>query len=196
MTLRGLYAVTPDGIDAEQLLAFLGQLLEARPVLLQYRRKKRDPAEAREVVSLARRHDVPVIINDDVDLALELGAAGAHLGRDDGDLASARRRLGGRILGASCYNDARSARAAVRAGADYVAFGSVFPSPTKPHAVRAPLSLFSTPLDVPLAAIGGITLGNARSVIEAGADLLAVITDLFEAPDVARRAAQYRELFA
>jgi thiamine-phosphate pyrophosphorylase len=148
------------------------------------------------VVLLARRYDVPVIVNDDVELALEVEAAGAHLGRDDGDLAAARERLGGRILGASCYDRRELAEAAVRAGADYVAFGSVFPSLTKPGAVRAPLSLFAIRLGVPLAAIGGITLQNARSVVEAGADLLAVITDLFEAPDIARRAAQYRELFA
>jgi thiamine-phosphate pyrophosphorylase len=84
----------------------------------------------------------------------------------------------------------------VRAGADYVAFGSVFPSPTKPAAVRAPLKLFAEGLGVPLAAIGGITLDNAKDVIDAGADLLAVISDLFEAPDIARRAAEYRKLFA
>jgi thiamine-phosphate pyrophosphorylase len=192
MTLRGLYAITPEPLD----LAKLDRALQGRPALLQYRQKKRDVAQAREVIALARRYDVPVVVNDDVELALEIDAAGAHLGRDDGELGMARKRLGGRILGASCYNDPDLARLAVRAGADYVAFGSVFPSPTKPGAVRAPLSLFATQLNVPVAAIGGITLQNANSVIEAGADLLAVITDLFEAPDIARRAAQYRELFA
>ena len=146
-------------------------------------------------MTLARRYGVPVIVNDAVELALEVGAAGANLGRDDGDLAAARRRLAGRILGTSCYNDAQLARAAVRAGADYVAFGSVFPSPTKPLAVRAPLELFSERIGVPLAAIGGITVENARQVVRAGADMLAVISDLFEAPDVARRAADYRKLF-
>ncbi len=125
-----------------------------------------------------------------------MGAAGAHLGRDDGELPAARKRLAGKILGASCYNDPQLAAAAVRAGADYVAFGSVFASATKPAAVRAPLTLFSMKLGIPLAAIGGITVENARSVIDAGADLLAVISDLFDAPDIARRAAQYRELFA
>jgi thiamine-phosphate pyrophosphorylase len=191
MKLRGLYAITPEPLD----LGKLERALAGRPALLQYRQKRRDLAQAREVVSLARRHGVPVIVNDDVELALEIDAAGAHLGRDDGDLASARRRLGTRILGASCYDDARLAAAAVRAGADYVAFGSVFASPTKPGAVRAPLTLFSSNLGVARCAIGGITLANARMLVEAGADLLAVITDLFEAPDIARRAAQYRELF-
>jgi thiamine-phosphate pyrophosphorylase len=191
MKLRGLYAITPERLDLKRV----EQALQGGAMLLQYRGKRGEAAEAREVVTLARRYGVPVIVNDDVELALEVGAAGAHLGRDDGDLAAARRRLAGRILGASCYNDAQLARAAVRAGADYVAFGSVFPSPTKPLAVRAPLELFSERIGVPLAAIGGITVENARQVVRAGADMLAVISDLFEAPDVARRAADYRKLF-
>jgi thiamine-phosphate pyrophosphorylase len=191
MKLRGLYAITPERLDLKRV----EHALQGGAMLLQYRSKRREAPEAREVVALARRYGVPVIVNDDVELALEVDAAGAHLGRDDGDLAAARRRLAGRILGASCYNDPQLARAAVRAGADYVAFGSVFPSPTKPLAVRAPLELFSERIGVPLAAIGGITVENARQVVRAGADMLAVISDLFEAPDVARRAADYRKLF-
>lgn len=191
MRLRGLYAITPEPLP----LATLEQALKGGVALLQYRSKQRDLARAREVVALARRHGVPVIVNDDVELALEAGADGAHLGRDDGDLAKARQRLGERILGASCYDDVQAAKAAVRAGADYVAFGSVFPSPTKPAAVRAPLHLFARDLGVPLCAIGGITVENAPQVIAAGARMLAVITDLFEARDVAARAAQYRKLF-
>lgn len=192
MKPRGLYAVSPEAPDA---LARIEQALAGGVALLQYRSKRRDAAEAREVLRLARRHGVPLIVNDDVELALEIGADGAHLGRDDGDLAGARKRLGTRILGASCYNRLDLARAAVAAGADYVAFGSVFPSPTKPDAARAPLSLFAGDLPVPLCAIGGITLENAPSLIEAGADLLAVITDLFDAPDIAARARQYARLF-
>src|SRR4030095_16027693 len=114
------------------------QALEGGVALLQYRRKRRDLHEAREIAALARHYGVPLIVNDDVELALELGAQGAHLGRDDGDLGLARRRLPGRILGASCYNDAELARRAIEAGADYVAFGSVFASPTKPAAPRPP----------------------------------------------------------
>lgn len=192
MKLRGLYAVTPDVLVLEKI----EQALQGGAALLQYRRKRRDVAEAREVVALARRYGVPAIINDDVELALEVDAAGAHLGRDDGDLPAVRRRLAGRILGASCYNDAALARSAVRAGADYIAFGSVFPSPTKPHAMRAPLHLFKEEVGVPKAAIGGITFENAPQVIAAGAQMLAVISDLFEAPDIAQRAAAYRKLFA
>jgi thiamine-phosphate pyrophosphorylase len=193
MKLRGLYAITPETPD---LVDKVRQALDGGVALLQYRRKRRDLEEARAVAALARRHRVPLIVNDDVELALELGADGVHLGRDDGDLGAARRRLPGRILGASCYNDAALARRAIDAGADYVAFGSVFASPTKPAAVRAPLALFATELEVPLCAIGGVTLENAPRLLEAGADLLAVLSDLFDASDIAARAAQYRKLFA
>jgi thiamine-phosphate pyrophosphorylase len=193
LRLRGLYAITPELPDmAERVRA----ALEGGIALLQYRRKRRDLDEAREIAALTKRFAVPLIVNDDVELALEIGAQGAHLGAEDGDLALARRRLGERILGASCYNDLELARRAVAAGADYVAFGSVFASPTKPEAVRAPLALFSTDLGVPLCAIGGITLENAPQAIAAGADLVAVISDLFDAPDIAARAAQYQRLFA
>lgn len=195
MKLRGLYAITPEDVDVERKTRLA---LEGGIALLQYRRKARDVAEAKSIVRLAREFSVPVIINDDVELALELGADGAHVGRDDGDLAAARRRLRGKILGASCYNDPSAARAAVQAGADYIAFGSVFASPTKPAAARAPLTLFAEAktLGVPLAAIGGITFDNAPQVIAAGADLLAVITDLFDAPDIRQRARDYGKLFA
>jgi thiamine-phosphate pyrophosphorylase len=195
MRLRGLYAVTPESAD---FLDRLRLALEGGAALVQYRRKRRDVAAAQQALDLARRHGVPLIVNDDVELALEIGADGAHLGRDDGDLAAARTRLAGKILGASCYDDSARARAAVRAGADYVAFGSVFASTTKPAAVRAPLELFgeARSLGVPLCAIGGIRLDNARQAIDAGADLLAVISDLFDARDVRLRAQQYGRLFA
>lgn len=195
MKLRGLYAITPEGGDVERKVRLA---LEGGVALLQYRRKTRNEKEARAIVQLAREFGVPVIINDDVALALELDADGAHLGRDDGELASARQRLGKKLLGASCYNDPSLARAAVQAGADYVAFGSVFASPTKPAAVRAPLRLFkdARALGVPLAAIGGVTLDNAPRLIAAGADLLAVISDLFDAPDIRQRARDYGKLCA
>ena len=194
MKLRGLYAITPEAGDVEVKVRLA---LEGGIALLQYRNKLRDRAQAAAIVRMARDYHVPVIVNDDVELALELDAAGAHLGRDDGDLDAARKRLGARILGASCYNELERARAAVRSGADYVAFGSVFASPTKPGAPRAPLSLFSEArtLGVPLAAIGGITLENAPQLIAAGADLIAVISDLFDAPDIRARARAYGKLF-
>ena len=195
MKLRGLYAVTPQAGDVERKVQLA---LEGGVALLQYLNKTPDRAEATAIVRLGRKFGVPVIINDDVELALEVDAQGVHLGRDDGDLDAARRRLGGRILGASCYNDISLAYAAVKAGVDYVAFGSVFASPTKPGAVRAPLQLFAQGrlLGVPIAAIGGITVDNAAAVLAAWADLLAVISDLFDAPDVRARAREYGKLFA
>jgi thiamine-phosphate pyrophosphorylase len=197
--MRGLYAITPDTADTEVLLRKVEEALKAGVAMLQYRNKRlskdRRLLQARELAPLARGYGVPLIVNDDVEIALAVGANGAHVGQGDGDLAVARAQLAGRILGASCYDNLDKAKAAVRAGADYVAFGSVFPSPTKPEAVRAPLSLFTHDLGVPLCAIGGITLDNAPALIAAGASLLAVISDLFDAPDVAARAGEYRKLF-
>jgi thiamine-phosphate pyrophosphorylase len=197
--MRGLYAITPDIAELEPLLRKVEQALKAGVALLQYRNKiiSKDKRllQAKELAPLARGYGVPLIINDDLEIAAAVGANGVHLGKEDGDLAAARAKLPGRIVGASCYNDLEKARAAVRAGASYVAFGSVFPSPTKPQALQAPLSLFAANLGVPLCAIGGITLDNAPALIAAGADLLAVISDLFDAPDIAARAAQYGKLF-
>lgn len=197
--MRGLYAITPDMVDTGLLARRVEQALAAGVAMLQYRNKvlSKDKRllQAKELAPIARGYGVPFIVNDDVEIALAVGANGVHLGSEDGDLAAARARIPGKILGASCYNDLALAQAAVRAGADYVAFGSVFPSPTKPRAVRAPLSLFEGELGVPLCAIGGVTLENAPALIAAGASLLAVISDLFDAPDIGSRASQYRGLF-
>lgn len=197
--MRGLYAITPDTADSDLLARKVEQALGAGVAMLQYRNKiiSKDKRllQAKELAPLARGYGVPFIVNDDVEIALAVGANGVHLGREDGDLAAARAKLPGRILGASCYDDIDRARAAVRAGADYVAFGSVYPSPTKPGAVHAPLSLFQNDLGAPLCAIGGVTLENAPALIAAGADLLAVLSDLFDAPDIGERASQYRKLF-
>jgi len=202
--LRGLYAITPDHLLPAQLLPAVEEVLAGGARWLQFRDKSLAPAERRSLAAAllasCRRHGAGLIINDDVDLALAVDADGVHLGADDGDLAAARARLGGqRILGATCYADlARAARAAA-AGADYLAFGAVFASPTKPHAIHAPLSLLGEArrrFAKPLAAIGGITLDNAPAVIAAGGDLLAVISDVFQAPDIRRRAHDYQQLFS
>jgi thiamine-phosphate pyrophosphorylase len=195
MKLRGLYAITPEDLSRVAPAISSGALCA-----LQYRSKSADAArrrtEAQSLAQLCRRHGVPLIINDDLELALEVGAEGLHLGIEDGDLAAARARLPGRILGASCYDRLELARRAVAAGADYVAFGSVFASPTKPGAVRAPLALFGHDLGVPKVAIGGITAQNAPQLVAAGADAVAVLSDLFDAPDVAARAREYAKVFA
>jgi thiamine-phosphate pyrophosphorylase len=200
---RGLYAITPDETDTEVLACKVAMLLAGRPALLQYRNKLADRrlrrAQAVRLAGLCRAAGVPLIVNDDLALALETGADGVHLGRDDGDLPEARHALGaGRILGASCYDEWRRVETAVAAGADYVAIGAMFASPTKPRTARAPLDLLGRArreFDLPVVAIGGITLANAASVITAGADLLAAIGDVFNAPDPGARAAAFGELF-
>jgi thiamine-phosphate pyrophosphorylase len=196
--LRGLYALTPERADSKTLLRQVAQALEGGIAMLQYRSKGRQRIdEAKFLARMCRERAVPFIVNDDVELALECGGDGVHLGRDDGDPAAARSRMKDRIVGVSCYNSLAAAHAAVAAGADYVAFGSMFSSPTKPAAVRAPLALFgeARALGVPLVAIGGITLHNAPQLLAAGADSLAVISDLFEATDIAERARAYGKLF-
>lgn len=196
MKLRGLYAITPQGPRVPEKVR---EALEGGVALLQYRRKPHaDAQEARQLAALARRHGVPFIVNDDLALALALDADGLHLGRDDGDLGAARRALPGKLLGASCYDRLDLAQRAVAAGADYVAFGSVFASATKPAAVRAPLELLGAgrTLGVPVCAIGGINVENAPRAIAAGAALLAVISDLFDARDIRARAREYGRLFA
>ncbi|THF63838.1 thiamine phosphate synthase [Pseudothauera nasutitermitis] len=201
---RGLYLVTPDEDDDERLAARVQAVLQGRPALLQYRNKTLPAARRREqaarLLALTRAAGVPLVINDSLELALAIGADGVHLGRDDGDVAEARARLGrAALIGVSCYDEWARAEAGARAGADYVAFGAMFASPTKPAAVRAPLALLERArreLGVAVAAIGGITLDNAPVLVEAGAGLLAVISDVFGDPDPAARAAAYTRLFA
>lgn len=201
--LRGLYAITPEGESPKVLLERVEAVLRGGAALVQYRDKSGDGARraevARALLTLCRRFGARLLINDDLALALAIDADGVHLGAGDGDLRAARLALApGRILGASCYAEFDRARQAVAAGADYVAFGAVFASPTKPLAVRAPLSLFARCRDelrLPSCAIGGITSANAASLLAAGADLLAVVSDLFEASDVSARAAAYQQLF-
>jgi thiamine-phosphate pyrophosphorylase len=140
---------------------------------------------------LCRERGVPLVVNDDLELAVALGADGVHLGRDDGDPRKARERLPVAILGVSCYNDPARAAMAAAAGADYVGIGSVFSSPTKPQAVRAHLEVIAEARRVariPVAAIGGITIANAGEAVAAGADMIAVLSALFDVPDVAQAA--------
>lgn len=200
---RGLYAITPDELDTGELARKVSMALAGGARMVQYRNKSADAMLRREqgaaLLALCRAAGVPLIVNDDVDLAESLGADGLHLGREDLSIAAARTRLGEhRLLGASCYDRLDLAVNARSAGADYVAFGSAFPSTTKPGATPAPLSLLREArarVACPIVAIGGITRENAHAVIEAGADAVAVISALFDAPDVARRAREFANLF-
>lgn len=191
--LQGLYAVTDPALG-ERLIAAVAEALEAGVRIVQYRDKRGDaPQREMEAIvlrALTRRHDALLIINDDPDLAAAVQADGVHLGRDDTGISEARRLLGPQaVIGASCYDSLELARSAAAAGADYVAFGSVYPSATKPDAVRAPLDLLTAAkqqLGTPVCAIGGIAPTNAGPVLAAGADLLAVVSGIFAAHDIRR----------
>ena len=204
MMLRGLYAITASLQAAPGDLAQqVRDALSGGARLIQYRDKSHDivrrRAEAETLRALCEAAGAPLIINDDVELAAAVSAHGVHLGRDDADVAAARRALGeGALIGVSCYNEFARAEAAGSAGADYVAFGSFFPSPTKPQAVKADASLLvraARELAVPVVAIGGITPENGRQLIAAGADMLAVVHGVFCQPDVAAAARSYARLF-
>lgn len=204
--LRGLYAITPDDNLLPRLSALVQSALEGETRIVQYRNKTAPPplkrAQAAELLRVCRAHDAKLIVNDDLWLAIEIGADGVHLGREDlpgGSLKTARDALGPRrILGVSCYNEIGRAEAAAAAGADYLAVGSVFASATKPQATRTSLEMLAETkrrFGLPLAAIGGITVENAPPVIAAGADMLAVVSSLFDAMDIRRRAQQFQQLF-
>lgn len=203
--LYGLYAITPEGLDDATLLQRSECAVVHGARVLQWRDKSSDAARrlviARSLARLCRSQGVLFIVNDDLELARAVQADGVHLGADDGDLAAARAALPNALIGASCYADLERARAAVAQGADYIAFGSVFASPTKPQAVRAPLDLFAQAqtLGVPTVAIGGITRANCAEVRAAGAHACAVISDLFgdaqtTADEVSARARTFRSL--
>ena len=201
--ISGLYAVTPDGADTPALLAGVEAALSGGARLLQYRNKSADAAlrltQGRALLALCRQYQVPLIINDHLELALALDAQGLHVGGEDGPVAEARKRLGrDKILGVSCYGRIENGRAAAEAGATYVAFGGFFPSKVKPGAARTPVSLLGEAkraVKLPVVAIGGITLDNAPQLISAGADAVAVISALFEAADVRATAQRFTNLF-
>ncbi|HEX9301647.1 MAG TPA: thiamine phosphate synthase [Casimicrobiaceae bacterium] len=201
--IAGLYAVTPDLADIGELGARVAAALAGGAAAVQYRNKTADARCRREqAMTLARIHAARgalFIVNDDPALAAEIGADGVHVGEDDGSIAAAREIVGpDRIVGVSCYNDFARAQAAVAAGADYVAFGSFFPSAVKPAARRADIELLEQArgLPVPVVAIGGITAANASTLFRAGADAVAVISAVFDAPDVEAAASAIAATFS
>jgi thiamine-phosphate pyrophosphorylase len=203
-TLRGLYAVTDAELCARRgLEADVAAAIRGGAVMIQYRDKGADNTrrerEAAALLQICRRHHVPLIINDDVELARAAGADGVHLGAEDASLRAARARLGeASIIGVSCYDSLELARKARTAGADYVAFGSFAASPTKPNTVRATPALLreaSDNLRLPVVAIGGITPGNGGELVGAGASLLAVVSGVFGTDNPESAARQYAALF-
>ncbi len=196
--IAGLYAITPDSVDTELLCQMVEASILGGASIVQYRNKVADhklrTKQASTLLELCKKHQVPFIINDHVELCLAIDADGVHIGGDDDDIAAIKSKIGGdKILGVSCYGEFARAEAAEKAVADYIAFGACFPSSTKPNAPRADLDLFTQAkkLNLPSVAIGGITLENAASVVEAGANAIAVIGELFkQEPDKIRATAQ------
>jgi thiamine-phosphate pyrophosphorylase len=195
---RGLYAITPDEADTQRLFKRIEPVLDMGIALLQYRNKIADAAlrldQALMLQLLCGCYGVPLIINDDIGLAKAIAANGVHLGEPDGDIAAARATLGSNaIIGVSCHDSLDRARSLAEAGADYLAFGAFFPSPTKPDASRAEPRLLDEArrFGLPLVAVGGIRPQDARALRDAGADLIAVISGLWGAPDPAVAAQAY-----
>ncbi len=201
--LSGLYAIADTGLLSPEVLpAAVAAAIAGGASAVQLRCKRSAGerlAAARAIAPLCHQHGVSLIINDDVQVALAVGAAGVHLGREDVALTQARAALGpAAIIGMSCYADGPRARRMQAGGADYVAFGSVYPSAIKPGAVRASVDLIRTQrhhLDIAVVAIGGITPENTPALLAAGVDAVAVITGLFGAEDVRRQARRFTACF-
>ena len=198
---RGLYLITPDARNADALLERVRPLLPLA-ACLQLRCKSMDATALRlagtRLRAACREAGIPLIVNDDPQLAAQVDADGVHLGEHDGGIAAARAMLGpGRLIGASCYDSLQRARSAAAAGADYVAFGAFHPSPSKPDARRASPDLLrdSAGIGLPRVAIGGITPDNARPLVAAGAELIAVISGVFDAHDPVAAARAYLSCF-
>lgn len=201
---RGLYAITAaEDTDPVRLADRVDAAIDGGAAMVQFRAKdlagRERYATAALLLDTCRARRVPLIVNDDPVLAAGIEADGVHVGRDDGDVLSARRIVGDRsIVGMSCYDRLDLALAAAGDGATYVAFGSFFASPTKPHAVPAPIRLLAdarAKIDLPIVAIGGVTAGNGAALVEAGADFLAAIDGVFGGEDVERAARGYAALF-
>lgn len=204
MPIKGLYAITPDFSQTDELLDKVKKALQGGVALLQYRNKSANNKLLREqaqaLISLCRQYHVPMIMNDHLDLAIETDADGVHLGQEDlthNDVNVELARYD-KILGISCYNSFELALQAQDMGADYLAFGAFFPSVTKPDAVTASINLVKQTkkhVTIPIVGIGGIRLSNAAEIIQAGCVAVAVSDDLFNAPDIQDRARQFQQLF-
>lgn len=198
--ISGLYGISIDG--SNNLLSEVEQALQGGAKVIQYRDKSIDKTlrltQARELKALCDEYSACFIINDDLELALTIDADGLHVGKNDGDISKVRSQLGNKILGVSCYNSLDLAQNAQKKGADYVAFGRFYTSITKPNAVPADLSLIQQAkesINLPIVAIGGITLNNASPLIAAGVDSVAVIDGLFRQKDIKQTAEKFTKLF-
>ena len=203
--LQGLYTITNEALlPAAQLIPAVEKAIAGGSRIIQFRDKTSVPLMRKQLAqalrTLCTRTQTLFIVNDDIELALEIQADGVHLGKDDSRLLVARERLGSdSIIGISCYNQFDLAVSAEKAGADYVAFGSFYQSAIKPDAVQADSRLLinaAKHLHIPAVAIGGITPENAPQLIDAGADMLAVISAVFAQTDIEASARQFSGLFS
>lgn len=201
--MRGLYLVTPNWDDTEKLIAATDAALGAGAALVQYRHKEAGPdlrkEQAAALLALCRRHGRPLVINDHLDLCQAIDADGVHLGHTDDGVQEARALLGkDKIVGASCYGELALARAAVEAGASYVAFGGFYPSPVKKYTFVTPPELLDqarAEFSLPIVVIGGMTPNNAAPLVARGIDLVAAITSVYGSRDPAAAARAFGALF-
>ena len=199
--MKGLYAITES--NSKNLIENVTLALKGGIKILQYRNKQassqQKQQEAQALAALCKKFNTPFIINDDIQLAQKVRADGVHLGRDDGSILEARAQLGDKaMIGVTCYQDIEIARQAEKLGANYVAFGSFFASPTKPQAPRAGIKLLQQAkqeISLPICCIGGITLDNASTLIDNGADMIAVISSLFASDNITVTAQQFTRKF-
>lgn len=200
---KGIYAISDcENLTNDELIKKSEDILKEGISIFQYRNKEPNKSNKKELAlnlqSLCHKYNTPFIINDDVALAKDILADGVHLGSDDEKIENARKILGPKIIGISCYNDIELAIAAEKAGADYVAFGSFFPSITKPDANKASIELLQKAkscLAIPIVAIGGITPENGKQLINANVDFLAIISGLYSTPDTVSATKAYKNLF-
>ena len=201
--MKGLYLVTPDWDDTERLLAVSEQGIRGGASLLQYRHKTASPdlrsEQAAALLILCRRFNVPLIINDHLELCESIDADGIHVGGTDASVASMRARLGvSKIVGASCYGDLQLARDAQASGASYVAFGGFYPSRVKKYAVTTKPDIINRALEelnLPLCVIGGMTAENSRELIAHGAHMVAAISSVYAANDPRLAALEFSKMF-
>ena len=201
--IKGLYAITPDSADLNTLIQKTQLAIEGGAFMVQYRSKIRDRdvkmQQCAAILRLCREYDVACIVNDDVEMCRILDADGVHLGENDDNIAEVKHILGeDSIIGSSCYDQLNRAKQAQKEGASYVAFGVMFPTPTKPNAPRATLELLreaKSEIQIPIVAIGGITMNNAHDVIKTGIDAIAVITNLYESNSIKETAETFSQMF-
>ena len=201
--MRGLYLVTPDWDDTDKLVAVTAQAIEGGATLLQYRHKTASEAlrseQSSALLALCRRKNIPLIINDHLDLCERIDADCIHVGGTDASVAEVRSKIGKeKIVGASCYGDLQLARDAATAGASYVAFGGFYPSRVKKYEVATAPSIITqalSELSLPICVIGGMTPDNARPLVELGAHSVAAISSVYSVEDHQAAAIAFASLF-